>query len=316
MRALLITNPRASSTHERLRDRITSLFARHHEVRLALTTGRGHAAELGHAAASDGTELVVVIGGDGTVNEAVNGMLADGPSPQGPILAVIPGGHANVLAYALGLPREPLRATRTILDVLHDGPPLLIGLGRANDRWFTINAGVGMDAAVVATVEDLRDRGVPSSTAAYTAGLVKAWVSSDRAGGPLRVTALGRDGSQIDERSLMSAIIQNARPWTLLGDIAVEASTGASLQRGIDLVGLRSLSTPMAVRSATAMLTGKGLADGPDALVLSDQDLVDVSSKRPLPLQVDGDLVGDVTQVTFRAVPDALRIVAAGAAVS
>lgn len=311
MRALLIANPRASSTHERLRDRITSLFARHHEVRLALTTGRGHATELGYASAKDGTDLVVVIGGDGTVNETVNGMLADGPNPDGPALAVIPGGHANVLAYALGLPREPMRATRAILDMLQDTEPALIGLGRADERWFTINAGVGMDAAVVATVEDLRDRGVPSSTAAYTAGLVKAWVSSDRGGGPIRLSATGNDGGHVDEDALMSTIVQNARPWTLLGDIAVEASPGADLRRGIDVVGLRSLSTPMAVRTATSMLTGKGMTDGPDALVLSDQAAIEVTSERALPLQVDGDLVGEVTHVTFSAVPQALRIVAA-----
>jgi diacylglycerol kinase family enzyme len=309
----LIANPRASSTHERLRDQITSLFARHHEVRLALTTGRGHAAELGHQAATDGTDLVVVIGGDGTVNETVNGMLADGPAADGPSLAVIPGGHANVLAYALGLPREPMRAARTILQILQDDTPMLVGLGRADERWFTINAGLGMDAAVVATVEDLRDRGVPSSTAAYTAGLVKAWVSSDRGDGPIRISAYGQEGGHVDERALMSTIIQNARPWTLIGDIAVEASPGADLRRGIDVVGLRSLSTPMAVRTATSMLTGKGMTDGPDALVLSDQSVIEVSSERSLPLQVDGDLVGEVTHVVFRAVPNALRIVAASA---
>lgn len=310
MRALLIANPRASSTHERLRDRITSLFARHHEVRLALTTGRGHAVELGHAAASDGTDVVVVLGGDGTVNEAVNGLLADGPRPDGPALAVIPGGHANVLAYALGLPRDPMRAARIVVDVLQDGEPTLVGLGRADERWFTINAGVGMDAAVVATVEDLRDRGVPSSTAAYTAGLVKAWVSSDRTGGPLRFSATGNDGSHVDEDGLMSAIVQNARPWTLIGDIAVEASPSAHLARGIDVVGLRTLSTPVAVRTATSMLTGKGLTDGTGALVLSDLKTLEVVAQYPLPLQVDGDLVGEVDRVTFRAVPEALRIVA------
>lgn len=313
MRALLIANPRASSTHERLLDRITTLFARHHEVRLSLTTARGHATELASAAAVDGTELVIVIGGDGTVNEVVNGLLEDGAAPEGPVLGVIPGGHANVLTYALGMPRDPMRTARIIIEVLHDGDPTLIGLGRADQRWFTINAGVGMDAAVVSTVEELRDRGMPSSTAAYTAGLVKAWVSSDRTGGPLSMKATGNDGRVVDDQGLMSTIVQNARPWTLLGDIAVEASPSADLTRGIDVVGLRALTTPVAVRTATSMLTGKGLADGPDAVVLSDLASLDVASVRPLPLQVDGDLVGEVRQVTFTAVPEALRIVRAPA---
>ena len=102
-----------------------------------------------------------------------------------------------------------------------------------------------------------------------------------------------------------------SRSATLRHTSAVEASPGADLQRGIDVVGLRSLSTPMAVRTATSMLTGKGMTDGPDALVLSDQASIEVTSERALPLQVDGDLVGEVTHVTFRAVPEALRIVAA-----
>jgi diacylglycerol kinase family enzyme len=315
VRILLVANPRATSTTERTRDRVIAILAEHADVRAGLTTGRGHAVELATDAAHDGYDAVVAFGGDGTVNEVVNGLMAGGPDPAGPALGVIPGGHANVLAHTLGLPHDPARGARLLVDRLRAGDLPTIGLGRADDRWFTFNAGVGVDAAVVAAVEDLRERGLPSSTAAYTAGLVKAWVSAGRSGTPMHLESTHGDGARRTEDGLVSVIVQNARPWTLIGELPVEASLTAAFDRGLDVVALRSLSTTTAVRTATAMLTGRGLTDGPDAVVDSDAARVVVTgATAPSPLQVDGDLVGDVEAVAFTAVPDAVRVIADPAA--
>jgi diacylglycerol kinase family enzyme len=311
VRLLLIANPKATTTSERTRDRVIALLAEHADVRAGLTQDRGHAVELAASAAEQGYDAVVAFGGDGTVNEVVNGLLASGPAPEGPALGIIPGGHANVMAHALGLPRDPVRCARLLAELLRAGNLPTIGLGRADERWFTFNAGLGVDAAVVAAVEDLRGRGVPSSTATYTAGLMKAWVSSDRSAADVSLSARRGGTTVAQAEGLVSAIVQNTRPWTLIGELEVEASPTADLHKGLDVVGVRSLSTTVAVRSATSMLTGRGLTDGQDAVVVADVDEVIVSGGgRRLPLQVDGDLVGDVESVTFTAVPRAIRVVA------
>jgi diacylglycerol kinase family enzyme len=315
VRILLVANPRATSTTERTRDRVIAQLAEHADVRAGLTTGRGHAVELAADAIDEGYDAVVAFGGDGTVNEVVNGLMSRGAAPDGPALGILPGGHANVLAHTLGLPSDPARGARLVVDRLRADDLPAIGLGRADERWFTFNAGVGVDAAVVAAVEDLRDRGLPSSTAAYTAGLVKAWVSAGRSGRPLHLEATAADGRHRVEDGLVSVIVQNARPWTLIGELPVEASLSAAFDRGLDVVALRSLSTTVAVRTATAMLTGRGLVDGPDAVVEPDATLVTVrGADGSQPLQVDGDLVGEVEQVRFSAVPAALRVIADPAA--
>ena len=117
------------------------------------TTDRGHAIELGRQAAEEQVDLLITLGGDGTVNEAVNGMLENGPGPGRPALAVVPGGSTNVFARALGLPNDPVEATGQILDALRENRRRAIGLGTADDRWFTFCAGLGLDAEVVAAVE-------------------------------------------------------------------------------------------------------------------------------------------------------------------
>jgi diacylglycerol kinase family enzyme len=311
MRALLIANPRATTHHARIRDHAVAEIALRHEVRLAITRHRGHARELAEAALRAGTELVVAMGGDGTVNELVNGLLADGPLGRGgPRLGIVPLGHANVMASAIGLPRDPIEAATLIAEHAADDDLPCIGLGRADDRWFAVNAGLGVDAATVATVDELRRRGLPASAATYAAGIVKAWMSGDRTGEVLRLHGTTRDGRTVDAGNLVWAVVQNARPWTMLGDIQVQASPTADLHKGIDVVALRSLTAPVAMRQATGMFTGRGITHGDDAVVLPDLDQVEVVGGRELQLQVDGDLVGPVTAVTFRAVPDALTIVA------
>ncbi|GAA2927256.1 hypothetical protein GCM10020221_24030 [Streptomyces thioluteus] len=162
MRALLVVNPSATTTSARTRDVLVHALASDLKLEVATTEYRGHARDLARAAAESGnTELVVALGGDGTVNEVVNGLLHRGPDPEGlPRLAVVPGGSTNVFARALGLPNEPVEATGALLDALRDGTGRTIGLGHAGGtpgtedegapgRWFTFCAGFGFDAGVV-----------------------------------------------------------------------------------------------------------------------------------------------------------------------
>ena len=159
MRALLIVNPHATSTNERRRDLLAHALAGEMSLRVAHTKSRGHAANLAAAAADSGVDVVVVHGGDGTVNEVVNGLMYRGIRPDTPLLGIVPGGSTNVFARALGIDSDPTLATEQILEALAAHRTTTVSLGRAGDRYFTFNAGLGLDAEAVHAVEDRRHAG-------------------------------------------------------------------------------------------------------------------------------------------------------------
>ena len=137
MRALVVVNPAATSTTAKMRDVLVGALGSELKVDLAETSHRGHARELGVRAAVDDFDVVVALGGDGTVNEVVNGLLHDGPGEHVPPLAVVPGGSTNVFSRALGRARDPLTATREVLDSLRAGRTRRISLGTASVRGAT-----------------------------------------------------------------------------------------------------------------------------------------------------------------------------------
>lgn len=206
MRALLIANPKATSTSRRVRDLLVRTFSAGLDLELAETGYRGHATALAEQAAVDGYDVVVACGGDGTVNEAVNGLLAGGPSPDLPALAVLPCGSANVFARALGLPNDPIRATSRVLDALRHDRQRTVGLGQADERYFTFSAGVGLDAEVVHAVEQARLSGFRAKPQLYVLTALRQFFSvSDRKHPALTVQVPG----QAAVRDLFMAIVSN-----------------------------------------------------------------------------------------------------------
>src|SRR5688572_16073193 len=143
-RSLLVVNPSATTTTPRTRDVLIAALSRDLDVEVVTTQGRGHATEVAHKASADGVDLVIALGGDGTINEVVNGLLADAPEHRPadsvPALGIVPGGSANVLARTLGLPRDPVEATGALLAAIRDETSRQIGLGRVGERWFTFSA--------------------------------------------------------------------------------------------------------------------------------------------------------------------------------
>src|SRR5262245_45829387 len=136
MRAILVVNPKATTTSERRRDVLVRALRSEVDLVVEYTRRRGHAAELGRRARAEGYDVVVTLGGDGTANEVINGLLHEGVGPDTPALAVVPGGSTNVFARALGLPRDTIEGAGVILDALHAGRVRSIGLGRADGRYF------------------------------------------------------------------------------------------------------------------------------------------------------------------------------------
>ncbi|MFF4501906.1 diacylglycerol/lipid kinase family protein [Streptomyces sp. NPDC001401] len=321
MRALLVANPAATTTSARTRDVLTHALASEMKLEAVTTEYRGHARDLGRQAAeSDDIDLVVALGGDGTVNEVVNGLLHAGPDPEGlPRLAVVPGGSTNVFARALGLPNDAVEATGALLDALREGSERTVGMGIAEgtpgtedeavpSRWFTFCAGLGFDAGVVGRVEQQREQGRKSTHALYLRQVAHQFLQEpNRRHGSI---TLERPGEE-PVTGLVLSIICNTSPWTYLGNRPVYAAPKASFDTGLDLLGLSRMSTVSAARYATQLLTSSPERGphGKHVVSLHDLDGFTLHSKVPLPLQMDGDHLGLRTSVTFTGVRRALRVI-------
>ncbi|MCL7382040.1 diacylglycerol kinase family protein [Streptomyces sp. 35G-GA-8] len=321
MRALLVVNPAATTTSARTRDVLIHALASEMKLEAVTTEYRGHARDLGRRAAdSDDIELVVALGGDGTVNEVVNGLLHNGPDPERlPRLAVVPGGSTNVFARALGLPNDAVEATGAILDALALRSERTVGLGLAAGtpgtedesvppRWFTFCAGFGFDAGVIGRVEQQRERGKRSTHALYVRQVVRQFLEEPhRRGGLITLERPGED----PVKDLVLSIICNTAPWTYLGNRPVYASPAASFDLALDVLGLTRMSTPAVARYATQLLTSTPDRGPRGRHAVSLHDLTDFTlhSKAPLPFQMDGDHLGLRTSVTFTGVRRALRVI-------
>ena len=309
MRALLIVNPHATSTTPLRRDVIASALSSAVELEVVQTRYRGHATSLAATARNDGFGLVLTLGGDGTVNEAVNGILGDtrgGTAASVPALAALPGGNANVFTRAAGLPADPVDATGQVLQALAEGRYRRIGLGLAGDRYFTFHAGLGLDAEVVRAVDGHRARGRAATTVLYLRMILRQFYRvTDRRHPAL---TLERDGHP-PAGPLFLGIVSNTAPWTYLGRRPVYTSREAAFERGLDLFALRSLGTVNTLRTASQLLSDARGPHGRSVLILHDQAEMTLSAARPVAFQLDGEYVGERESVRFLSVPDALRIV-------
>lgn len=314
MRALLVVNRRATTTSERRRDVLVRALRSAVDVEVAYTARRNHATALARQAASSGAGLVVVHAGDGTVNEVVNGLMASGSrADERPALAVVPGGSTNVFARALGLPRDWAEAAGVLLEALRDSRSRTIGLGRADDRYFTFCAGLGLDAAVIRRVEQARLRGRTNTPTLYArATLGHVMRERDRQRPVLTLEApVGRADDAAEPFAAVpfaTVIVQNTSPWTYLGDRPIDPNPGASFDLGLDVLAIRALRVPSVVRTFGQMLSQQ---DGPQGRrVRRWHDLAELTlrASRRVPFQVDGDYLGERQKVQLTAVPRALRV--------
>ncbi len=309
---MLIANPKATSTSRQARDTLLRAFAGDLDIVLAETGHRGHAVELAREAARERFDVVIALGGDGTVNEAVNGLLADGPDPALPALAVLPSGSANVFARALGLPGDPVGATREVLAALRAGRHRTVGLGSAElpdgtRRYFTFCAGVGLDAEVVREVERRRLAGAKADPSLYVrAALRHFFRGTDRRVPAVTVEAPGRPPIS----GVFLAFVSNTAPWTFLGPLPLNPSPRANFGLGLDVFGMRSMRVAPILGAFAGMLTARSRpVRGRDVVNVHDAAWVTLRGSRPLAFQLDGDYLGEQTSITFRAVPKAIRIV-------
>jgi diacylglycerol kinase family enzyme len=309
VRALLVVNPNATSTSAAGRTVLTRALSSGLDLAVAHTDHRGHATALAARASADGVDLVVVLGGDGTINEVVNGML--GP-PCGhrerkdpvPALAVVPGGSANVFARALGISPDPLEATQQLLEAITAESRIPVGLAHTGDRWFTFNAGLGWDAEVVRVVEEHRENGKAATPARYCWAAASQYFHSKHRQPRLTVEFEGEDPIS----GLHMVFITNTDPWTYLGARAVRTNPGTTFSGGLGVFGLTSLSWPAIGRTIPQMLRTSGNPHGRRLVRRDDVTPVRVRCAVPTGLQLDGDYLGLHTDVTFATVADAVQV--------
>ena len=302
VRALLVVNPKATTTTARARDVLAHALASEVKLDVAETTHRGHATELATQATRDGLDVVVALGGDGTVNEVVNGLLHEGPQPGLPALGVVPAGSTNVFARVLGMPNNAVEATSQLLEALLLDRRRAIGLGQADDRYFTFNAGLGIDAGAVRRVERARAKGRTATQPLY----VRSAIKEHFLGAGHMLTVELPDGEPL---RLALALICAADPWTYLGNRPVRPCPDASFDTGLDLFGLTSAPTPAVLRHLSQLLAKDSRPHGKRVVLLHDLPGFTLTADGPLPFQLDGDELGDRQSVVLRSVPQALSVV-------
>jgi diacylglycerol kinase family enzyme len=301
VKVLLVVNASASSVTARGRVVIQKALAADHEVTVAETTRRGNATRLAQNAAAAGTDVVVALGGDGTLNEAANGLVGTICA-----LAALPGGSTNVFARTLGLPNDPVEATVPLLEALDRGSIRPVGLGSVNGRHFLFHTGVGFDAAVVERVERRGSLKRYAGHPLFIWAAIATWAGGyDRRRPHFQVEYA--DGTVIDDGYF--TLVQNTDPYTFLGNRAMHVSD-ASLDTALAALTLRSLGLPTLL-GVLASTFGIGRRIGSLHKVDAREGVqgLTITSDRPVPYQVDGDHLGEVTRLEFRYEPAAIRLV-------
>lgn len=299
----LIINPTASSVSRRSRVLIERLLGGDHELVVHETSRPRHATRLAHRVSREGFDVVLTLGGDGTVNEAANGLL----DTHDCALAPLPGGSTNVFARALGFPNSAVDATRVVIDALAADSTRLAGVGMAGDRAFLFHIGAGFDAAVVHRVEERSALKRYAGHPWFIAAALRTWVSSERRN--LRFDIRTDDGRIV--RGAQMAVALNVNPYTYLGNRPLDVAPEATLDSPLSIVALTSLSSSRLLPAARAAIANDP-AGVPNLGATRHWPLVhgaEFRSDRPFPYQLDGEPQAPVRHLRVEHKPAAIKVV-------
>ncbi len=304
-RMLVIVNPYATTVSDRLRNLVVYALQGRYDVEAIDTDRRDHATELAREAALEGYDVVVAFGGDGTLNEAANGLVgSDTP------LTMLPGGATNVFAKLNGIPGDIVDATEHLLRLADTWTPRKVDLAAVNDRLFTFSSGVGLDASVVARVDAHPKLKTRFGASYFTYAAITTFMGKYVINPPKLEVELP-DGTRLGGAT---AIIQNSDPFTYFENRPLHVARGAQLDSG-DLAGVvLRRTTPTIMPSIIARVFSQRLEvtkhraidgfSGVDGVVVRSAD------DRAVAVQVDGDYIGDVTEARFTVHPGALTVIA------
>jgi YegS/Rv2252/BmrU family lipid kinase len=302
MRLLLVVNSFASSVTARNKVLIEEiLMDGGHEVTLKETNRRGHATRFAQDAASREWDVVVALGGDGTLNEVANGLAGSTTA-----LGVLPGGSTNVFARTIGMENDPVAAARQLAAGLAAETIRPIGLGNVNGRYFCFHTGVGFDAAVVANVEKRSSikRWLGHPLFIY-AGLKTFFRTYDRKHPHFTVNTVGQT------YPASFTVVLNTNPYTYLGNRPLDLAPAASLESALSTVTFTRMPVLGVLTALGRTLLGGGVR-GKAVITEDGLSALTIESATPFPYQLDGDYLGETLRLAFRWEPDAIRLVLPG----
>jgi len=309
-RMLIIVNPYATTVSDRLKNLVVYALQGRYDVEAVTTEARDHATEIGREACEGGYDIVVAFGGDGTLNEVANG-LAGTDVP----VSVLPGGSTNVVCRTLGIPNDVVDATEHLLSLADDFRPRRIDLGNVSGRRFVFACGVGLDATVVERVDShpaLKARAGHYYYAwAAISGFYRRYLRD-----PVRMSVRA-DGFESEG---ITAIIQNSDPFTYFRSQPIRICAGVGIDDGtLSLAVLRRAAQRDVPTLVPRLLSGsldaaahrqiEGVAGITGASIRSTSTDA-AGGLRPFPVQVDGDYIGQRSEIELSVEPAALSFVA------
>lgn len=297
-RVLLISNARAGSVSFRTTEVIAKALSADFKLEVADTVARDHASDLSRAAVEGGYDALVAFGGDGTINEAAQGLVGTDVA-----LGILPGGSTNVMARALGLPTNPVDATAVVAARMRSGTTRRINVGKIGSRYFLFSAGMGLDAEVVRRVEadpDAKRKG----DWAWVGHALRAAIEQYRGAKP-EVT-LEVDGEE--PARVLLVVCCNARPFTYFGRFPVDACPQARLDGALDVFALERVRLGTIPRLAWSLFVSRSHTKWRSARYCHDLRSLRLTADRPMPVQVDGDYIGEWSVAPIELSPSSLDL--------
>lgn len=300
-RLLLIVNPVARTFSKPVLAVIEKALSADFALEVTETKERGHASEIAAQAVQDGVDLVVVLSGDGTINEVVNALAGSETA-----IAALPGGATNIFARALNLPLDPVEATGVLIGKALDEHAFKLSLGRADGRYFAVNCGAGVDAAAMKRM----DEKFPKTKSKFDRAAFRAvaWeLLTGYAGRKADLEVRVDDGEPMPSLSVM---VGRTDPYTYYKGRGIHMTPDASLDGGLDVLSVRKLARRSVPRIAWQVFGSARHVQGRDIDYRHDASHVLVTSDQPFPVQVDGDSLGEHRRLEIDLAREVLWVVA------
>jgi diacylglycerol kinase family enzyme len=307
---LVIVNPYATTVSDRLKNLVVYALQGRYEVEAVTTEAQNHATEIGREARDGGYDVVVAFGGDGTLNEVANG-LAGTDVP----LSVLPGGSTNVVCRTLGIPNDVVDATEHLLGMADEWAPRRIDLGAVDDRHFVFSCGVGIDATVVERVDAHPKLKAKAGPYYYTWATLSTFYRRY-----LRDPVRLRVDTGAGTAEGVTALAQNSDPFTYFASRPVRVCEGIEIDDGTLSLGVLKRAAQRDMPTLIPRLFSEGRPAAGHSQIEHFEDVYEAKvssisaaadgSPRPFPIQVDGDYIGEASEITLRVVPAALTVVA------
>ncbi len=297
--ALLVVNPYAGSVSARAEQGIIATLRSDFELEVANTTRRGHATDLARAAVDRNFDAVLTFGGDGTINEVMQALVGTDLA-----LGILPGGSTNVTARALGVPRNPMRAAAFLAAPIRSGSKRRVNVGRVNGRYFLFSAGMGFDAEVVKRVEADPKGKRAHHQWTFLQNSLSAAIGEYRNSDPT-ITLQVEDEAPV---RVVTALCCNARPLTYFGGLPVDACPRASLDSGLDLFSFKRITSLTIPRFVFSLFVSRSHPRWNNVHYCHDVGNATLEADAALPVQVDGDYIGEWSEVMWSLEPNALHL--------